>query len=375
MSSQQFSWYWTSNNKIIDKLETFVDNLSEPDSIITGQGSSFSCGYTLLYMLSKNFNLFSFGKKQQGLRIIEKLLKKGASPNKYCRGTDTPFNIVIKESNPELVELFLKYGANPNQDNNQEALYNASTHGSCSKKNIDVVILLLKYGLNQHQKNKYLQGMSVFEKFQKYHKSILKREPINKNDENIHIMYHILKYGPHEYEKQRKLAEQQRQKELDEKEKQRKLAEQQRQRELAEQESIKNNKFNYNLILKENLNIAFQNKKSLSPYFLSKIKEFLDSGKKWLDKQEYDSFLEKYDEISSENPDNNKNIIGFIHLSMAIKNLQIIPCLLKLEQNQCYSLKDFSKQLFKIANENISSENKIKIRDELSEELKCCIYI
>lgn len=90
--SHHHIWAWTLNCRNLDKLEAFVDTLTvHPDTITTGNGmttGTYFGGHTLLYIMALRMQEMGARiappkSRPVALRIIEKLLKKGADPNKY----------------------------------------------------------------------------------------------------------------------------------------------------------------------------------------------------------------------------------------------------------------------------------------------------
>lgn len=98
--------------------------------------------------MENNHELFE-AAKNGNLAIVNKLLEKGADPNKETINGETPLYIASQYNNPEVVEVLLEKGADPNKattDYGETPLFIASVFNHSR-----VVEALLNHGANVDQ--------------------------------------------------------------------------------------------------------------------------------------------------------------------------------------------------------------------------------
>lgn len=226
----------------LDDLEANINTLPiHPDDVTTGTGTksyTHHGGYSLLYIIVLRFRDITARimppTRPQGLRIIETLLKKGANPVKYripnsgsgtfCIST-TPMYQAVSWNQTDIVELFLKYGANVDPDGRNEYMFMATGYNQfCA--NYDITLMLANHGANL----KTARGEPLLQIFERHYSNELKHpHAYKKNQDNIQKIHALLKNGKDwandQESRKRKEAELAEQKRLAEIERQRREAE------------------------------------------------------------------------------------------------------------------------------------------------------
>jgi hypothetical protein len=237
----------------LDDLEAKVNTLPvHPDSVTTGTDKkqyTYHGGHTLLFIITMRFGNITARimppTRPQGLRIIETLLKKGANPNKLrdphtgsgsYHMTSTAMYYAVYDGNKDIVELFLKYGANPDPDGTNELMFIATGYNK-SNACYDMTLMLANHGANlKTARNESL--LQIFENH--YGKEIKSPQHYKNNQDNIQKIHALLKNGKdwanNEADRKRKEAEdaeRKRQAELDRQRREAADAEKRRQAEIV----------------------------------------------------------------------------------------------------------------------------------------------
>jgi len=244
---------YISHYSTLDKLENMVDEMKcHPDSLET-KNKNFPYvaheGNSLLYEIIIKFSELTARHtpptRPQGLRIIEKLLKKGADPNKFRRpksgsgtfGIETcPMYQAINRNHNDIAELFFKYGGKADIDGTNELLHCASGYNHHGIPNYKMCLLLLNNGGST--KTLVRGKITILQDFEKHYPNELKYpQSYKRYQENIQNIHKLFKNpdGTLAAEK-RKIAEAERQRQAAEAERQRQAAEAERQRQEAEAE-------------------------------------------------------------------------------------------------------------------------------------------
>lgn len=203
---------YTTNTNSLQTLEEMVDALTvHPDTITTGDGrssSSYHGGHTLLFMVVLRFQDLCAKimppARPQALRVVKKLLDKGADPNKfriantgsgtYCLSS-TPMYTAVYRNQYDVTELLLQYGGNPNIGGENELLFCASGYNYFGVPNFKMCMLLIKYGANINAPTRSKQSLkAVFESH--YKNELGYPQHYKKWQTDIQQIHALLKFGP-----------------------------------------------------------------------------------------------------------------------------------------------------------------------------------
>jgi len=107
--------------------QLLLDHHADPNLIC-------ECGNTALYVAT-----FSYGR-HRSIELIESLLEHGANPNVFSQYCLTPLMVACKDQLMNIVDIFLKYKADPNIQDNEG---NSAISFACSRNGISNIISLM----------------------------------------------------------------------------------------------------------------------------------------------------------------------------------------------------------------------------------------
>jgi hypothetical protein len=195
---------YTLHTNGLNKLEEAVDALTvHPDTVLNQYGKA-----CLLYTVVLQFSTISARhtppSRPQALRVVKKLLDKGADPNfgithhdKYGYNVSgIPMYRAVYYNHYDVVELFIKYGGNVNIGGYNELLFCSTGYSYFGGPNFKMTILLINNGANIN--GQVRKGKETLRQiFESHYSNELKfPQHYKQYQKDIQSIHTLLKFGP-----------------------------------------------------------------------------------------------------------------------------------------------------------------------------------